>query len=757
MTLNLYRTTTASLAGARDADDRRFLIEWLILVLGALLCMSFIIFYDRVIPLDNVMYDQVQRTKPARQTNKIILVTVDDRAIKELGGWPLSRSVYAQFLEKLADTNNFPQAIGLDILFIDPTEKDNELGKQIARHNVTLPVEIRFDSETQNYNVVLPPNDLSFGTTNITHINVAFDEDGVIRGSNLVESGIPHLAFSMAGHNVTPEIEAQPYRRFNLINPNTGFPTVSLSDVLQPNFPISIFKDKYVLIGATAPSLGDHYPSVFAGKQKVGTPGVVFHASLLNDILNDRLIKNASKTTLVIVNGLALIIVLLGILTLSPTRELILTVSIVAGVGLISALLLLEFDYWLNPTSLFIVTLLIKPVWAWRRMRMIVIFIRHRADQLASLKVGNQKKRRFQFSRDSVLQYSNILDQAIQSTRNRLGNLEKIVNRLPEAMLVVTERNQLVLANQKFQDYFYINEFDDSLDLEQLLARWNYTVQDIENILLQPPGQTYLTIQDEDGTSQRFMLKRVEYEYDIDTKLFLLMFISVTDLLRFQAQRDRTLQLLSHDMRTPVASVIALCRKLIATKHSTDLIEPTVHQIGGHSKRLLSMMDDFILSIRADDSHYNFVPALFETILDEAIHFIKDLAEEKQMKIKIEQPENPVFIDAEIRLIERVLVNLLVNAIRYGRPGQPITIRVEDILGRDDRARIRCTVINQIATAVPDQEIEIKEKGFGLGLEFVEHVIRKHHGAIHRDINGTEASIARVYIELPVITSKIYT
>jgi CHASE2 domain-containing sensor protein/nitrogen-specific signal transduction histidine kinase len=715
--------------------------------------MSFFIFYDNVLPVSNVMYDQVQRNKEARQSNKIILVTVDDRAIKELGGWPLSRSHYAKFLERLADSKNFPQAIGLDILFIDPMEQDKELGKQIARHNVTLPVEIRFDSETQNYNVVLPPNDLSYGTANLSHINVAFDEDGVIRGSNLVESGIPHLAFSMAGHTITPAIEAHPYRRFNLVNPDTGFPTVSLSDVLQPNFPLSIFKDKYVLIGSTAPSLGDHYPSVFAGKQKVGTPGVLFHASLLNDILNDRLIKKASKTTLLIVNGLALIIILLGILTLSPTRELILTVSIVIGIGLVSALLLLEFDYWLNPTSLFIVTLLIKPVWAWRRMRMIVTFIRHRANQLASLKVGDQKKRGFQFSRDSVLQYSNILDQAIQSTRNRLGNLEKIVNKLPEAMLVMTEQNQLVLANQKFQELFYQDEFDDSLSFDQLLARWKYTVQDVEHILSQPPGQTYLVIQEEDGTSQRYMLKRVEYDYDIDTKLFLLMFIGVTDLLRFQAQRDRTLQLLSHDMRTPVASVIALCRKLMATKHSAELIEPTVNQIGGHSKRLLSMMDDFILSIRADDSHYNLVPALFETILDEALHYVKDLAEEKKMTLKIDQPEDPAFVMAEVRLLERVLINLLVNAIRYGKPGQPVIIHVQDINGRDDRARVRCTVINQIADTQPDEEIEKKEKGFGLGLEFVEHVIRKHQGAIHHDINETEAYIARVYIELPVMES----
>jgi len=753
MNLNTFRTTTASLSGARGADDRRFLIEWFIMSLGALLCMSFFIFYDRALPINNVMYDQVQRSKPARQSNKIILVTVDDRAIKELGGWPLSRSLYAKFLERLADSKNFPQAIGLDILFIDPMDQDKELGIQIARHNVTLPVEIRFNSDTQNYNVVLPPNDLSFGTANISHINVAFDEDGVIRGSNLVESGIPHLAFSMAGHTVTPEIEAQPYRRFNLVNPDTGFPTVSLSDVLQPNFPLSIFKDKYVLIGSTAPSLGDHYPSVFAGKQKVGTPGVLFHASLLNDILNDRLIKKASKTMLVSVNGLALILILLGILTLSPTRELILTVTILVGVGLLSALLLLKFDYWLNPTSLFVVTLLIKPVWAWRRMRMIMIFIRHRADQLASLKVGEQKKRRFQFSRDSVLQYSNILDQAIQSTRNRLGNLEKIVNRLPEAMLVVTEQNQLVLANQKFQESFYINEFDDSLSFDQLLARWKYTVQDIENILVQPPGQTYLVIQEEDGTSQRYMLRRVEYDYDIDTKLFLLMFIGVTDLLRFQAQRDRTLQLLSHDMRTPVASVIALCRKLIATKNSVETIEPTVNQIGEHSKRLLSMMDDFILSIRADDSHYNLVPALFETILDEALHYVKDLAEEKKMTLTIDQPDDPVFVMVEVRLIERVLINLLVNAIRYGKAGQPVVIHVEDLYGRNDRARLRCTVINQIAETKPDEEIEKKEKGFGLGLEFVEHVIRKHHGAIHHDINGTQAYIARVYIELPVMES----
>lgn len=447
----------------------------------------------------------------------------------------------------------------------------------------------------------------------------------------------------------------------------------------------------------------------------------------------------------------------MGILTLSPTRELIVTVSIVIGLGIFSTFLLLKYDYWLNPTSLFVVTLLVKPVWAWRRMRMIVIFIKQRADQLASLKVGHQKKSKFQFSRDAVLQYSNILDQAIQSTRNRLGNLEKIVNRLPEAMLVVTEQNQLVLANQKFQDSFYQNEFDDSLSFDQLLARWSYTVKDIENILLQPSGQTYLVIQDEDGTSQRYMLRRVEYDYDIDTKLFLLMFICVTDLLRFQAQRDRTLQLLSHDMRTPVASVIALCRKLISTQRNAESIEPTVNQIGGHSKRLLSMMDDFILSIRADDSHYNLVPALFETILDEALHYIKDLAEEKNMTLKIEQPDDPVFVNVEVRLIERVLINLLVNAVRYGKPHKEIIIRVEDIHGRDDHARIRCTVINQIAEITPDLEVEKTEKGFGLGLEFVEHVIRKHHGAIHHDINGSMAYIARVYIELPVMSSELMT
>jgi signal transduction histidine kinase len=334
-----------------------------------------------------------------------------------------------------------------------------------------------------------------------------------------------------------------------------------------------------------------------------------------------------------------------------------------------------------------------------------------------------------------------------------LGNLEKIVNRLPEAMLVMTEQNQIVLANQKFKELFYLDEFDDSLSFDKLLARWNYTVQDVENILTQPPGQTYLVIQEEDGTSQRYMLRRVEYDYDIDTKLYLLMFIGVTDLLRFQAQRDRTLQLLSHDMRTPVASVIALSRKLMASKHAVELIEPTVNQIGEHSKRLLSMMDDFILSIRADDSHYNFVPALFETILDEALHYVKDLAEEKHMTLKIDQPEDPVFVMAEVRLIERVLINLLVNAIRYGKPGQPVIIHVEDIHDRENRARVRCTVINQIADTQPDEEIEKKEKGFGLGLEFVEHVIRKHHGAIHHDINESEAHIARVYIELPVMES----
>ena len=740
---------------ALSKDHKRYLNEWLRLSLAAIALLAIIVFATEF-PLGNIFYDRVNTLKSKAPSNQIIIVTIDDRSIAELG-WPINRQVYGSFLKNLADTGNYPKAIGFDVLFIDPTAADKPFGDQLARHKVVLPAEIRFNPETGLVEANAPPAYLSSAASQIAQINVTFDKDGVIRGATMTEAGVPHLALALSGQlPVSSSFEKTPYRRFTLRNPEAGFPTISLSDVIQPGYPLSIFKDKYVLIGATAPSLGDHFPSIYSGQQKTGTPGVWFQASLLEDLLEHHLIMMATKTSIFAISALALVAVLLGILMLSPTAEMFVTLAVIALAVASSFVALTECDYWFDPMPVMVVIIVTKLTWAWRRMRMIASFIVSRTRDLQRMDIYSQKSRRFSFTQDAILEYSDILDSAIHTARNRIENFGKIISKLPEAMLVLNQANDILLVNDRFREQFYdkvlpsFNRFDD------LLASWQVSSQAMEHALTAQGNDKYLLIRDARQTDKRYFLQRVDYMLDDATRLYLLLFVDVTELLTYQQQRDRTLQLLSHDMRTPVASITTIARSLKQLGHDDGAGTDASSRIGFHVKRLLSMMDDFILSIRADENQYKLQATLLDNLLDGAIHQVSDLAKDKAMDIVVNHGDDPLFVLIDNRLMERAVINLLVNAIRYGKAGTAIEINITVAPQADLEKRVVCLVQNQIGGPLADDERPTDiERGFGLGLTFVDQVIRRHQGTIARHFDTDANQQAWVKFDLPLVEGSI--
>ena len=659
-----------------------------------------------------------------------------------MGGWPLSRNVYAQLLKNLADSGNNPNAVGFDILLVDPSTSDKALAQQMARHHVVLSTELRYNQAHRLMEIQSPPILLAQTASQLAHINISFDSDGFIRGTRLMEGGVPHLSLAMAGKRIPKSQASNDITRFSLVDPSIGFTTISLVDAIDPNYPLSVFKNSYLLIGSTAPSLGDHYPSIYAGKQMSGTPGVVFQASLLNDILANHLISPVGEKVSFIFYVSLLILVLLGILLLTPSLELIFTSSLLLLSVLASIVLLLKFNYWLDPIPLLATVLFIKPLWAWRRMNMIVSFMDARTRELETFKVLGVKKTLL--PQDTVLQYSNVLDGAIQMAKNRLDNFKKIINTLPEPVFALDGNQKIALTNAKFRNLFPANYFDQDVYLNNILLHFDYSYEQVEEILSLPLGEKYLQITTKEGAHREFMLHRVDVGLDDDNPFFLVMLVEVTALLQLQAQRDRTLQLLSHDMRTPIASIFALCRKIAAQGGQQD----TVEQVGANAQRTLTMMDDFILSIKADESKYKLETILFDALLDQAVYEVKGLAEERNMQISVEQNEL-LFVQCEARLMERVLINLLVNAIRYGAENSVIYIAVSLQYDESGKSKLRCQISNVIDAINKNSETRVEHRGFGLGLSFVDQVIEKHHGMITRQFATEPHGLALVTINLP--------
>lgn len=730
-------------------DERRYYREWFVVAGLSLATITLFTVMQWGQSFGFVIYDQLQRWWPATPANDIVVIAIDDATLEARGGWPLKRTDYAELLKKLADSGNQPKAIGFDILFPDPTPEDPQLAKQLARHNVFMAAEqprgIMVGNSVRQINPVL-----TFAAKSMAHVNLSFEKDGSLRGAHLIDNGVPQLSLAMSGKPQNAYQSHGSYRRIHLVDPEVGFPTASLADVLSGQVPLQFFKDKYVLIGSTAPSLGDHFPTMYSGDQESGTPGVMLHANLLNNLLRDKLIEPVPLTVQTLLALTSLIFALAALLVLSPLAELLVCVSIVFTTMLISFLIMRWTHRWFDPGLCVIAIALLKPAWAWRRNEMIVNFMAVRAAQLENMQRKRKKIRQGlrmrHFTSDTLLQYSRLLDNAIGMVNDRLQFLRSVVSQIPTAMLVADGDGRTLLSNPRMQQDLPPELVQPGQSLEPLMSHLGLLTLNLDML---SEKDHFVSGSDPLGGMRHFIFRVAQIPQEGDKPLWVLSLTDVTEMRQFQAQRDRTLQLLSHDMRTPIASIIALSRKPMPEVSAATESASSIHR---HARTLLSMMDDFIFSIHAQAPQYRLVELLVDTLVDEAVYQVKDIAHAEHMQLVQDFEETPQFVMADQRLLTRVLVNLLVNAIRYGAKGSDIRISVTHDEVYHPNPYVRCTVSNVVGEPPADASQGFSTgKSFGLGLNFVQTVVHKHNGHLHMNLPQTPGSLATVELALPLV------
>src|SRR3990172_1334128 len=113
------------------------------LVMLVLLALSALFFSTGILHRwDILIYDALLRLWPRPALEDIVVVAIDDHSLKELGRWPWSRQVHAQFLKHLTAS---PKVTALDLIFAEPDRDDPKadivLAEAIAANGrVVLPV-----------------------------------------------------------------------------------------------------------------------------------------------------------------------------------------------------------------------------------------------------------------------------------------------------------------------------------------------------------------------------------------------------------------------------------------------------------------------------------------------------------------------------------------------------------------------------------------------------------------------------------------
>lgn len=218
-----------------------------------------------------------------------------------------------------------------------------------------------------------------------------------------------------------------------------------------------------------------------------------------------------------------------------------------------------------------------------------------------------------------------------------------------------------------------------------------------------------------------------------------------------QAVNDRAdaVDFLTHDLRTPLHSILVLTGLLEREAPAPHAPAGTMQQIRHMTERAIRLADNYVHLLRTDGATAAaFVEVNLNDVIEEAIATSQPLALERRVVVR--QLGSPLcFVRGDYALLFRALVNVLGNAVRHSPPGSSIQVELETT------AEEVAVVVRDEGSGFPGELLgrnidryrvgkQPKAQGIGLGLALVDAVARKHGGALqlsNRMHGGGEARI----------------
>jgi len=196
----------------------------------------------------------------------------------------------------------------------------------------------------------------------------------------------------------------------------------------------------------------------------------------------------------------------------------------------------------------------------------------------------------------------------------------------------------------------------------------------------------------------------------------------------------------SHDLRTPLASLQGYLETLLLKNDSLSESERQeyIHTAYDNSQRLQKLISELfeLASLENNDAALHFEAFSMSELAQDVSQKFKLHAKNKGITLETKIPEKPIFVSADIGLIQRVLENLIDNAIKYTPDGGEVEVALN--VGENTIK----TVIKDSGLGIPEEEAQRiferfyriekhrNQDGTGLGLAIVKRIIQLHNSAI---------------------------
>jgi len=237
-----------------------------------------------------------------------------------------------------------------------------------------------------------------------------------------------------------------------------------------------------------------------------------------------------------------------------------------------------------------------------------------------------------------------------------------------------------------------------------------------------------------------------------------------TQQARLEAEVERVhaalLSSVSHDLRTPLATISASSQMLVRNHVTMDatLRGEVLAGIADEAERLDGLLRNLLAITRVETGELRLqvLPASLDEVLTDTLRRLEHRLVGRNVTLNAQR--GLPLVDLDVRLFEQALLNVLDNALRYSPPGSPLTIETQQL---DGRVQI-CISDSGVGVAPEDRQLVFEkfrrgsnaprsDGGVGLGLTICRAVLRAHGGEITMD--AAAGGGALVTLSLP--TSKV--
>jgi two-component system phosphate regulon sensor histidine kinase PhoR len=215
----------------------------------------------------------------------------------------------------------------------------------------------------------------------------------------------------------------------------------------------------------------------------------------------------------------------------------------------------------------------------------------------------------------------------------------------------------------------------------------------------------------------------------------------ISELKRLERVRRDFVANVSHELKTPVASISGFAETLMNESDPRNVKEfsKTIYDEAIRLSKLINRLLE-LSRLESGKSGLNIRNVDMVRLIEDTVELIKH--DSRASQINLIKPAGQVLVECDKDLIVQILLNLLDNALTYSPKDEIVTVSL-----MDEGDRVRIQVIDQ-GEGIPENEADRvferfyrvdkarsrKTGGTGLGLSIVKHLVENHNG-----ITGVES------------------